>query len=102
MLATFDCSNIRSNISAFYLSRFYEAIKLFFLSSKDNVTEFANCFNLTNQSNFIACHLFSCHQWLFGSWFYRPEETFHTATRKFLEKVITPSRVSIQLNIKQM
>ena len=30
------------------------------------------------------------HQWLFGTWFYRPEETFHTATRKFLEKVRAP------------
>lgn len=26
-------------------------------------------------------------QWLYGCWFYRPNETFHLATRKFLEKV---------------
>ncbi len=26
-------------------------------------------------------------QWLEGCWFYRPEETFHVATRKFYEKV---------------
>ena len=26
-------------------------------------------------------------QWLQGFWFYRPEETFHLATRKFYEKV---------------
>lgn len=27
-------------------------------------------------------------KWLFGSWFYRPSETFHVATRKFLEKEV--------------
>ena len=27
-------------------------------------------------------------QWLYGCWFYRPNETFHLATRKFLEKVL--------------
>lgn len=26
-------------------------------------------------------------QTLYGFWFYRPNETFHSATRKFLEKV---------------
>ena len=26
-------------------------------------------------------------QWLYGSWFYRPEDTSHISTRKFLEKV---------------
>ena len=28
-------------------------------------------------------------QWLSGNWFYRPEETFHSENRKFLEKVGT-------------
>lgn len=27
-------------------------------------------------------------QWLYGCWFYRPGETFHLATRKFLEKEV--------------
>uniref|UniRef100_A0A8C6V0R3 Protein polybromo-1 n=1 Tax=Neogobius melanostomus TaxID=47308 RepID=A0A8C6V0R3_9GOBI len=27
-------------------------------------------------------------KWLFGGWFYRPSETFHVATRKFLEKEV--------------
>ena len=27
------------------------------------------------------------HQWFCGTWFFRPEETFHVATRKFYEKV---------------
>ncbi len=26
-------------------------------------------------------------QWLHGCWFLRPNETYHLATRKFLEKV---------------
>lgn len=30
-------------------------------------------------------------QWLFGCWFYRPNETFHLATRKFLEKEVFKS-----------
>ncbi|KAM9482460.1 polybromo 1, like isoform 1-T2 [Clarias gariepinus] len=30
-------------------------------------------------------------QWMFGSWFYRPGETFHVATRKFLEKEVFKS-----------
>lgn len=25
--------------------------------------------------------------WLFGCWFYRPKETFHVATKKFLDQV---------------
>lgn len=29
-----------------------------------------------------------------GSWFYRPPETYHLATRKFLEKVSTPQNCS--------
>lgn len=29
-----------------------------------------------------------------GSWFYRPPETYHLATRKFLEKVSTPQNFS--------
>ncbi|XP_078668227.1 protein polybromo-1-like isoform X1 [Branchiostoma floridae x Branchiostoma belcheri] len=30
-------------------------------------------------------------QWLHGCWFYRPKETFHLATRKFLEKEVFKS-----------
>uniref|UniRef100_A0A8B9K0K7 Protein polybromo-1 n=1 Tax=Astyanax mexicanus TaxID=7994 RepID=A0A8B9K0K7_ASTMX len=30
-------------------------------------------------------------QWLYGCWFYRPAETFHLATRKFLEKEVFKS-----------
>lgn len=30
-------------------------------------------------------------QWLYGCWFYRPDETFHVATRKFLEKEVFKS-----------
>nr|XP_055068904.1 polybromo 1, like isoform X2 [Misgurnus anguillicaudatus] len=30
-------------------------------------------------------------QWLYGGWFYRPGETFHLATRKFLEKEVFKS-----------
>ncbi|NP_001003535.2 polybromo 1, like [Danio rerio] len=33
----------------------------------------------------------SGQQWMYGCWFYRPEETFHLATRKFLEKEIFKS-----------
>ncbi len=29
--------------------------------------------------------------WLYGCWFYRPNETFHLATRKFLEKEVFKS-----------
>lgn len=30
-------------------------------------------------------------KWLYGCWFYRPSETFHLATRKFLEKEVFKS-----------
>uniref|UniRef100_A0AAR2J535 Protein polybromo-1 n=1 Tax=Pygocentrus nattereri TaxID=42514 RepID=A0AAR2J535_PYGNA len=30
-------------------------------------------------------------QWMYGCWFYRPGETFHVATRKFLEKEVFKS-----------
>ncbi|XP_062842241.1 protein polybromo-1 isoform X2 [Trichomycterus rosablanca] len=30
-------------------------------------------------------------KWLYGCWFYRPQETFHLATRKFLEKEVFKS-----------
>ncbi|XP_056129440.1 polybromo 1, like [Lampris incognitus] len=33
----------------------------------------------------------SGEKWLFGCWFYRPSETFHLATRKFLEKEVFKS-----------
>ncbi len=29
--------------------------------------------------------------WMYGCWFYRPGETFHLATRKFLEKEVFKS-----------
>lgn len=36
--------------------------------------------------------LFSAgEQWMYGGWFYRPGETFHLATRKFLEKEVFKS-----------
>ncbi|EDO33982.1 predicted protein, partial [Nematostella vectensis] len=33
----------------------------------------------------------SGEKWLYGNWYYRPEETFHLATRKFLEKEVFKS-----------
>lgn len=39
----------------------------------------------------IICHMCFCvkgERWLYGCWFYRPTETFHLATRKFLEKEV--------------
>ncbi|XP_028302620.1 protein polybromo-1-like [Gouania willdenowi] len=33
----------------------------------------------------------SGEKWLYGCWFYRPNETFHVATRKFLEKEVFKS-----------
>ncbi|GAB6031247.1 hypothetical protein CHUAL_009055 [Chamberlinius hualienensis] len=33
----------------------------------------------------------SGEQWLYGCWFYRPNETFHLTTRKFLEKEVFKS-----------
>ena len=35
--------------------------------------------------------VFSGEQWMYGCWFYRPNETFHLATRKFLEKEVFKS-----------
>lgn len=34
---------------------------------------------------------FKGEKWLYGCWFYRPNETFHLATRKFLEKEVFKS-----------
>lgn len=34
------------------------------------------------------CLLCEGERWLYGCWFYRPTETFHLATRKFLEKEV--------------
>lgn len=45
----------------------------------------------------LHLHLFftpllnSGEKWLYGCWFYRPNETFHLATRKFLEKEVFKS-----------
>lgn len=35
--------------------------------------------------------LLTGEKWLYGCWFYRPNETFHLATRKFLEKEVFKS-----------
>lgn len=35
--------------------------------------------------------VFEGMMWLYGCWFYRPSETFHVATRKFLEKEVFKS-----------
>ena len=32
-------------------------------------------------------------QFIYGIWFYRPKETYHLATRKFLEKVCSAFRI---------
>ncbi|CAL8336920.1 unnamed protein product [Lota lota] len=50
----------------------------------------------TNLQPHIICieRLWQDHtgeQWLYGCWFYRPNETFHLATRKFLEKEVFKS-----------
>lgn len=44
----------------------------------------------------------SGEQWLFGTWFYRPEETFHTATRKFLEKELFKSDYCASSKLSQV
>jgi hypothetical protein len=40
---------------------------------------------------FSFCVCFWGEKWLYGCWFYRPNETFHLATRKFLEKEVFKS-----------
>lgn len=39
----------------------------------------------------FLCVLTTGEKWLYGCWFYRPNETFHLATRKFLEKEVFKS-----------
>lgn len=39
----------------------------------------------------LSPFLFWGEKWLYGCWFYRPNETFHLATRKFLEKEVFKS-----------
>lgn len=49
------------------------------------------CFTQRVYSSFVLCHvclLCEGERWLYGCWFYRPTETFHLATRKFLEKEV--------------
>lgn len=49
------------------------------------------CFTQRVFSSFLICHvclLCEGERWLYGCWFYRPTETFHLATRKFLEKEV--------------
>lgn len=36
----------------------------------------------------VICLLCVGETWLYGCWFYRPTETFHLATRKFLENEV--------------
>uniref|UniRef100_A0A0L8HHU7 BAH domain-containing protein n=1 Tax=Octopus bimaculoides TaxID=37653 RepID=A0A0L8HHU7_OCTBM len=39
---------------------------------------------------------------LHGNWFYRPNETFHLATRKFLEKEVFKSEFSTTISLSQL
>lgn len=41
-------------------------------------------------------------KWLYGGWFYRPTETFHVATRKFLEKEVFKSDYYNKVNINKV
>uniref|UniRef100_A0A3Q2DT07 Protein polybromo-1 n=1 Tax=Cyprinodon variegatus TaxID=28743 RepID=A0A3Q2DT07_CYPVA len=41
-------------------------------------------------------------KWLYGCWFYRPSETFHLATRKFLEKEVFKSDYSNRVPISKV
>ncbi|KAM9409587.1 polybromo 1, like [Pholidichthys leucotaenia] len=41
-------------------------------------------------------------KWLDGCWFYRPSETFHTATRKFLEKEVFKSDYYNKVSIRKV
>ncbi|KAM6928404.1 polybromo 1, like [Xenentodon cancila] len=41
-------------------------------------------------------------KWLHGCWFYRPSETFHLATRKFLEKEVFKSDYYNQVSISKV
>lgn len=41
---------------------------------------------------YVVVHIkLAGEKWLYGCWFYRPNETFHLATRKFLEKEVFKS-----------
>ncbi|XP_034725667.1 polybromo 1, like isoform X1 [Etheostoma cragini] len=41
-------------------------------------------------------------KWLYGCWFYRPRETFHLATRKFLEKEVFKSDYYNKVSISKV
>ncbi|XP_051997457.1 protein polybromo-1-like isoform X3 [Xyrauchen texanus] len=41
-------------------------------------------------------------QWMYGGWFYRPGETFHLATRKFLEKEVFKSDYSNRVPLRKI
>ncbi|XP_076615633.1 polybromo 1, like isoform X3 [Chaetodon auriga] len=41
-------------------------------------------------------------KWLYGCWFYRPSETFHLATRKFLEKEVFKSDYYNKVSISKV
>ncbi|XP_068170705.1 polybromo 1, like isoform X2 [Antennarius striatus] len=41
-------------------------------------------------------------KWLYGCWFYRPSETFHLATRKFLEKEVFKSDYYNKVSIRKV
>lgn len=39
---------------------------------------------------------------IYGNWFYRPNETFHLATRKFLQKEVVKSDVYASIDPNQI
>uniref|UniRef100_A0A3P9AC43 Protein polybromo-1 n=1 Tax=Esox lucius TaxID=8010 RepID=A0A3P9AC43_ESOLU len=41
-------------------------------------------------------------KWLYGCWFYRPNETFHLATRKFLEKEVFKSDYYNKISVSKI
>lgn len=46
--------------------------------------------------------VFEGEKWLYGCWFYRPSETFHLATRKFLEKEVFKSDYYNKVSISKV
>lgn len=64
---------------------------------QDNTGEFLRSHTVTSVRKVELTCLFPTpsinagEKWLYGCWFYRPNETFHLATRKFLEKEVFKS-----------
>lgn len=54
---------------------------------------------LNNISYLLVC---GGEKWLYGCWFYRPSETFHLATRKFLEKEVFKSDYYNKVSISKV